>query len=181
MKLRAVFGVLFFAGLLCAQLPDRAAQIKAFHERNDQEWAQKSGLPASQVRVLRMAAGIEDSTDGRRIVQLDAGSLKSRHQILLVEGYCLKLHVLESRGDGFQDLVAQRIPRAIVEDRGRHRTGRSAHLLASARSAQRPRYRRWPHRPRSPVMLDPFERSIPVRRYTYAWDGGAYRLADEAR
>jgi hypothetical protein len=181
MRLRLICVLLVSAAGLRAQ-GDRTAQLKAFHERNDQAWAYKSGLLVSQVRALRMAVGIEDTTDGLRIVNLDVASLKSRNQILLVDGICLRVHVLEPNGDGYREVwsLSEMPAEGWKADAGIEPSGRricpqapdlpSAHGTADGRIVLD-----------VPVMLDPFEHTIPVRSFTYAWDGSTYKRADETR
>ena len=78
--------------------------FQAEHAREDEIWAKKTGLPASEVRAIRVAAGISDSTPVTHIDSIDADSLKQRNQILLVDGICVSLHVLERRADGFHQV-----------------------------------------------------------------------------
>lgn len=172
--------LLVSAAGLCAQ-GDRTAQLKALHQRNDQAWAQKSGLPVSQVRALRMAIGIDDTTDGLEIVNLDAASLKPRNQILLVDGFCLRVHVLESKGDGYREVWSlSEMPADWKAEAGIGPPGRricpqapelpSAHATADGRIVLD-----------VPVMIDPFERTIPAYNFTFVWDGSTYRLAGGTR
>ena len=70
----------------------------ARHLKEDREWARKSGLRTTDVRKLRLLANTPDDSD-TLVDNLDAKSLRSRNQILLVttsgNGHCLDLYVFE--------------------------------------------------------------------------------------
>jgi hypothetical protein len=153
--------------------------IKAQHEDEDRKWAQKTGLLVGEVRAIRIAAGISDDTKGSRISNIDAISLKRRNHILLVEGPCVKLHVIERGGSGFTEVwslselprpawksgpAATRPSRGICTQAPRPP---SAHATVDGRIVLE-----------VPILLDPFERTLPVDTYFFTWDGSKYVLAD---
>jgi hypothetical protein len=156
--------------------------IKAQHDAEDRKWAQKTDLPVSEVRAIRIAAGISDDAKGSRISNLDAISLKRRNHILLVEGPCLKLHVIERGGNGFTEVWSlselpnpawKPGPAATHPGRGicmQAPRPPSAHATADGEIVLE-----------VPILLDPFERTLPVDTYSFTWDGHKYVLADSER
>jgi len=173
--------VLTSMGAIFAQM-NTADRLKAQHDREDQLWAQKSGLPVSEVRAIRSVAGLSDATEGSRIVNIDANSLKRRNHILLVEGPCVKLHVVERGADGFTEVwslsetpgpswsigaTANRPGRGICPQAPRPP---SAHGTPDGRIVLE-----------VPILLDPFERTLPVNIYSFAWDGTKYKISDDER
>lgn len=70
----------------------------ARHLKEDREWAHKSGLPVADIRKFRLLADTPDDSD-TLIDSLDAKSLRSRNQVLLVttsgNGHCLDLYIFE--------------------------------------------------------------------------------------
>jgi hypothetical protein len=155
---------------------------KAEREREDQLWARKSGLSASEIRAMRMLVGFTDTTSGS-VVNIDSDSLKSRNHVLLVEfhsGYCTRVHVLERAGDSFQEVwslteVPDRVW-GVREDQNRRgicanaSRGTNAHGTADGRIVVEVR-----------VLVDPFVRSMPVDTYSFTWNGSKYELVDGER
>jgi hypothetical protein len=174
--------------LLLTCLSPASAQVnptdrfKAQHDAEDRKWAQKTDLPVSEVRAIRIAAGISDDTSGSRIANIDASSLKPRNHILLVEGACVKLHVIERGAGGFTDVWSlSELPRPAWK------IGAAASRPASGICPQAPR----PVTAHAtadgrivlevPVLLDAFQRTIPVDTYAFTWDGAQYILVDGER
>jgi hypothetical protein len=145
------------------------------HAREDAVWAARTGLPASEVRAIRIAAGISDTTPVTRIDNIDASSLKSRNQILFVEGFCARVHVLERRDDGLHEIWS--LSKLPLPGRGA-----SERELCGQGGATRVRVTGDGKIViEVPMRMDPFERSVPVSSYTFAWDGSAYSLTEENR
>lgn len=156
--------------------------IKAQHDAEDRKWAQKTDLPGSEVRAIRIAAGISDDAKGTRISNVDAISLKRRNHILLVEGPCVKLHVIERGANGFTEVwslsdlpapawkpgsAASRPGRGICPQAPRPPT---AHATVDGRIVLA-----------VPILMDPFERTLPVDTYSFTWDGSKYVLVNGER
>ncbi len=148
--------------------------MQAQHDREDQQWAHKSGLTVSEVRAIRIFAGITDSSNNYVIRNIDAESLKARHHILLVEGACTRVHVLEPSGDSFREVwTLNAVPDRIwgvtenPKSPGICQKGQSAdaHGTPDGRIVLEVR-----------VRNDPFQRSIPVDTYTFQWNGSQYEL-----
>lgn len=182
MSAKLVFLLVAGAAPVLAQL-DRAPNEEAELARQDQAWAQKSGLTVDDVHALRTAAGITHlwGPGGSRIANLDTTSLKDRHQILLVEGFCLRVHVYERKGEGFAEVRAVTDipdPDKSIAGPGNH-PGRcigirapippSAHATPDGKIVVE-----------VPVLTELFVRPIPVSTYTFVWDGTTYRW-DESR
>ncbi len=91
-----------FASLPFAQTISSTRAQRAQQQRSDEHWAFMTGLPANQIRELRLAAGLPD--DGaERIADLDVKTLNSRNQILLVGGPgCLVLHILQQDANAYK-------------------------------------------------------------------------------
>lgn len=155
---------------------------KAQHEVEDRKWAQTTGLPVKEVQAIRIAAGISDDSRGSRIANIDAISLKQRNHILLVEGPCVKVHVIERRADGFTevwslkqlpspawkpDVAASRSSCGIYPQAPRPP---SAHAAADGRIVLE-----------VTVLMDAFQRTLPVDTYSFAWDGAKYVLVNDER
>jgi hypothetical protein len=169
-----ILGMVWIAciGATSAQT-DYGRLVKAQHERDDQEWARKSGLPAGDVRAIRMFEGMTDTTPGV-IRNLDAESLKARQHILLVEalgGACTRVHVLQRKDDGFAEVwTLTRLPHHIwgVTEGPQSGTG----CLAGTAHAT----------PDGGIVLevrvhnDPFQRTIPTDTYVFQWKGSKYEL-----
>lgn len=156
-------------------------RFKAQHDAEDRKWAQKTGLPVSEVRAIRIAAGISDDSQGSRIANIDTISLKGRNHILLAEGLCIKLHVIERRDDGFTEVWSlSALPSPACKPEAGSRAGRgicpqaprppSAHATADGRIVLE-----------VPTMLDAFQRTLPADTYTFAWDGVKYALVNDER
>jgi hypothetical protein len=175
-------------GLLLAFLTPALAQVdssdraKGPHDLEDRKWAQKTGLPVSDVRAILVAAAISHDSIGSRITNIDAISLAQRHHILVVEGPCVKLHVIERGADGFTEVWSlNRIPSpAWKPDLAANRPGRgicaqaprppSAHATADGRIVLE-----------VPILQDAFVRTLPIDSYTFAWDGAKYVLMNDER
>jgi hypothetical protein len=146
----------------------------------DPTWAEKTGLPVSEVRAMRLAAGISDSSRNARIGKIDTTSLRQRNQILVVEGLCGSLHVLERQAEGFREVWSlTKLPtlpgwtstsRAVNSEQPTCMMGAKVSVTTDMRIVVE-----------VPVRLDPFERSVPMSRFAFAWDGSQYKLVDEAR
>lgn len=159
-----------------------ADRRKAQGDADDQKWAQKTGLSVTDIQAIRIAAGVSGLTNFSRIVNLDAISLKQRDQILFVEGPCIKLHVIERGATGFTEVWSlSELPRpawkisAPASGPGRGICPQaprppSAHATADGRIVLE-----------VPLLLDPFERTLPVDTYSFTWDGHKYVLADSER
>jgi hypothetical protein len=155
-------------------------RFKAQHDAEDRKWVEKIGLPASEIRAIRIAAGISDNATGSRISNIDANSLKRRNHILLVEGPCVKLHVIERGAGGFTEVWSlTELPHPAwkvgAASRGRGICPRaprppSVHATADGQIILE-----------VPILLDPFERTRPVDTYTFTWDGSKYILVDGER
>jgi hypothetical protein len=173
--------LLAFLSPVIAQV-DSGDGFKAQRVVEDRKWAQKTGLLVSEVQAIRIAAGISDEKSGSRITNIDATSLKQRNHILLVEGPCVKLHVLERRGNDFAevwslgalpnpswkpDAPANRPNRGICPQAPRPP---NAQATADGRIVLD-----------VPILLDAFQRTLPVDTYTFAWDGAKYVLMNDER
>lgn len=162
-----------------------ADRVKAQRDREDRLWAQKSGLPASDVRTIRLLVGVSDTMFGSRILNIDAESLKQRKHILVVAGgACVKVHVLQRGANGFVEVwsLDETPPRNLFwstsETAGHPGRGicpqspqpASAHATPDGRILLE-----------VPILVDPFQRTLPVSTYSFRWDGSKYELADEDR
>jgi hypothetical protein len=168
------------ASSLAAQ-PATADRLQSDHAREDEVWAKKSGLPISEVRAIRIAAGITDTTPATRIDNIDASSLRHRNQILFVEGFCPRLHVLERKDDGLHEIWSlSKLPvpgwtasaKAWTSERNLCGLGgpTRVHVTADGTIVVE-----------VPSRMDPFERSIPLSTYTFNWDGSEYKLTEQNR
>lgn len=179
---RKMLGFLLLACLspVIAQV-DSDNRFKVQHDAEDRKWAQKTGLPLSEVRAIRIAAGISDDTQGSRIANIDAISLKGRNHILLVEGLCVKLHVIERRDNGFAEVWSlSALPSPAWKPEAGNHPGRgicpqaprppSVHATADGRIVLE-----------VPIMRDAFQRTLPAETYTFAWDGAKYALVNDER
>jgi hypothetical protein len=156
-------------------------RFKAQREADNRKWAQKTGLPVSEVQAIRIAAGVSGLTNFSRIVNLDAVSLKQRNHILFVEGPCIKLHVIERGANGFTEVWSlSELPRPAWKIGATSGPGRgicpqaprapSAHATTDGQIVLE-----------VPVLLDPFERTRPADTYTFTWDGHKYVWEDSER
>ena len=183
--------ILAWVGLAFAQTNATSASsermLKERHDREDQLWAHKSGLAATEIHDMRKAAGMDDISSSS-IANVDADSLKQNQHILLVERYgpCVRVHVLAHAATDFKEIwssgtVSNPAPsrsRSLVEtgtDPGR---GFCSEAPRPATAYATPGGRIVVQ---VPVLLDPFERSIPMYSYTFAWDGSKYALQDGDR
>jgi hypothetical protein len=161
---------------------DPSDRRKAQQDADDRKWAQKTGLPLTEVQAIRAAAGILP-TNFARIMNLDVTSLKERKHILLVEGApCIRLHVIKRGATGFTEVWSLgELPRPAWK------IGAPANRSARGICPQAPRPASAHATPDGrivlevPILLDPFERTRPVETYTFTWDGGTYILADGER
>jgi hypothetical protein len=172
--------LLAFLSPVIAQVDSRD-RVNGQHDIDDRKWAQKSGLPVSEVQAIRSAAGITHDTPGSRIMTIDAVSLKQRNHVLLVEGPCVKLHVIERRSHGFAEVWSlSALPDPPWKPGARaSRPGRgicpqaprppNAHATADGRIVLE-----------VPILLDAFQRTLPADTYSFAWDGSRYVLAHAA-
>ncbi|HXB74569.1 MAG TPA: hypothetical protein VNY05_40415 [Candidatus Acidoferrales bacterium] len=163
---------------------DSASIIKALHDLEDQQWARKSGLTVSDVRALRLLAGMTDATWGAAILNIDAISLKSRNHILFAEagGHCMRLHILERSATGVAEIWSlNEIPGPIwPHGKMANRPGLgicspapkapNAYVTPDGRIALE-----------VPMLTDPFLRTLPVSTYLFTWNGSKYELVDDDR
>jgi hypothetical protein len=176
-----IFALLTAIGAAYAQT-DTDARVKARHDMEDEQWARKSGLPASEVRAIRLIAGISDTTLGAGILNIDAITLKPRNHILLAEagnGHCMRLHVLERNAAGFTEIWSlNEVPPIWSHGKTANRPGNgicsqapkapNAHAMADGRIVLE-----------VPILSDPFLRVVPVSTYSFTWNGSKYELVDE--
>jgi hypothetical protein len=178
---RKILGLLLiaFASPLAAQV-NSADRVKAQYDAY-RKWAEKTGLSVSDVQAIRIAAGVPDDSIGLRIANIDAISLKQRNHILVVEGPCVKLHVIERGASGFTEVWSLReLPRPAWKAETPGRPGRgicpqaprppSAHATVDGRIVLE-----------VPILLDAFQRTLPADIYSFAWDGAKYVLMNEER
>ena len=161
---------------------DQAAMQKSRHEREDREWARKSGLTAADVRTIRLLAGMTDTSSGW-IGGLDAESLKARGQVLFAEfgnGHCFGAHVLVRKPEGFAEVWSLN-----DEPRPPWTSGGTRSRSASGLCLQAPGKGPSVHAEGGdrivlevPVLADPFLRTTPVNRYRFAWNGRTYELQE---
>jgi len=138
----------------------------------DQHWAIVNRIPIEQVQEMRRVAGMSDAVDGGTIANLDIQSLTSRHQILLVESSttrCLRVHVLERSASGLRQVWSlDEVPRNSWSGRG----------LPICAQAPRPPAIHADLQGQIvieiPTLWDEGQRSMPVAKYTYLWDGHTY-------
>ncbi len=153
----------------------------------DAVWASKSGLSIDDIRSLRAAIGIPDTPPGRalrpgervqavasRISAIDANSLKSNNHILVVESQpCLVVHVFERGSSGLKEIWSlDRVPspNSLFNPKSQRICPQapippSVHGTTDGRIVIE-----------IPVLVDPFQRSIPPYVYSFTWDGNAYTL-----
>ena len=152
----------------------------AFAQRvsTDQFWAQRSGLPVSDVVAIRKLAGVPEGIPNVLIDELDARSLQRQKHVLLVEtggGHCMKVHVYARRDDGGWYEVWQ-----LSERPGRDWLPPSQGNGICPQAPKRPSARGTSTGRivvEVPVLPDPFVRGIPAYTYDYGWDGKTYVLA----
>jgi len=172
-----------FACVAFAQTDDARSFLKLRHDREDQSWALKSGLAVTDVRGMRVMAAISDVTPAW-IVNLDANSLRKNNHVLLVEGagLCVRLHVFEHTPTDFREVWSiGEMPRRtwILNETA---TGPGRGICSEAPRA--PRAHATPDGRivlEVPLLLDPWERTLPTSTYSFAWDGKKYALVDEDR
>jgi len=175
-----MLGLLASAGLAFAQ---GAADLKAMRDRQDQRWADKSGLTVSEVRAIRILAGITDAIDGAAVQLIDAKSLRQRNHILLAEagnGHCMRVHVFERTGSIFQEVwsLTGLPPRDWP-------IGAEAKPSGPGICPQGPRPPNVQATPEGriivevPVLFDPFQRSMPANTFSFEWDGSKYVLVED--
>lgn len=150
------------------------------HDRDDDHWAIKARLPKTDVRAIRIAAGITDATVGVAIANLDAVTLR-RNQILLVDrqGQCIRLHVIERAAKDFKEVwsLTGLTGRGWKMDEISDRPGPgicsqsprlpSAHATSDGRIVVE-----------VPTLADAFQRAATAETYTFVWDGAKYTLRD---
>ena len=163
---------------------DSASIIKALRDLEDQQWARKSGLPVSDVRALRLMAGMSDASWGAVILNIDAVSLKSRNHILLAEagGHCMRLHILERNATGFTEIWSlNEMPGPIWPH------GKTANRPGLGICSQAPKAPNAYVTPDGrialeiPILSDPFLSTLPVSTYLFTWNGSKYELVDDDR
>ena len=174
--------LLAWTGIAFAQRPP---DLKALHDRDDQQWARKSGLSVNDVREIRILAGIADATDGAVIKHIDATSLKQRNHILFAEagnGHCMRLHVFERTAGAFREVWS-------LSDM----PGPDWPIGATASSSGRGICQQGPRSPsvhatsegrivlEVPILSDPFQRTVPAATFSFAWDGSKYIRLDDDR
>ena len=156
-----------------------AAYAQSPRDREDQHWAQTSGLSVTDIQALRQIAGISDPAAGSRILNLDATSLKSRNHILFAEmgnGHCMRVHVFERTSTGFTEVWSlAEIPRHSWSPPNRAGNG------ICSQSPKLPGARATPDGRivvEVPTLSDPFVRTLPVNAYTFTWTGTRYELVE---
>jgi hypothetical protein len=177
-----IFGlaVLMGMGAAFAQI-DMERVTKEALDRQDQSWARKSGLPASDIRAMRASVGITDTTQAYFIRNIDVDSLKGRHHFLLVDGRgpCTKVHVLERTAEGFTEVWSlNEVPDPIWGVSGKpHPQGicgpgqrANAHGTPDGRIVLE-----------VGVFSDPSMSTTPVDTYSFAWNGSGYEFVDKNR
>jgi hypothetical protein len=177
---RHCFALVAFACVGFAQ-PEAGSVFNRRHDREDQSWALKSGLAVTDVRGMRVSAGISDVTFAW-IINLDANSLRKNNHVLLVEqaGLCVRLHVFEHTTTDFKEVwsLSEMPSRTWVPKESATGPGRgicsqaprspTAHATPDGRIVLE-----------VPFLLDPWERTLPTSTYSFAWDGKKYALVDE--
>jgi len=164
---------------------DADARVKSQHDREDQFWAQKSGLPVSDVRAIRLTADISDTTSGAGILNIDASTLKQRNHILFAEagnGHCMSLHVLERNATGFSEVWSlTEVPRPLWLP------GKMGNRPGGGICSQAPKAPAAHATPDGrivlevPILSDPFLRTLPVSTYSFTWNGTTFELLGEER
>src|SRR6478672_8264643 len=79
----------------------------AFHRKNDQSWARRTGLSAQEIRKLRLADGIADDEPSNPLDTIDARTLPGGRILLVTaagSGHCLTVNVFSR--SGFQRLLS---------------------------------------------------------------------------
>ena len=82
----------------------------AFHRANDQSWAQRTGLSATEIRKLRLAAGVADDEPSNPVDMIDARTLPGERILFVTafgSGHCLHVKVFRHRGRGFEELWSE--------------------------------------------------------------------------
>ena len=158
-----------------AQAPTRDAE--AGYE--DRLLAGQSGLPELEIRAIRSSLDIpaDSRPMQRRIVAVDATSLKPYGHILVVESEnngCLALHVLERNQAGLAEVWSlDKLPVHFPKAGGTEGICRKAPRGPSAHGTQDGRIV-----VEVPVQTDPFQRTFSSETYTFVWDGHTYRQVD---
>jgi hypothetical protein len=136
------------------------------HLKEDREWARKSGLRGADIRKLRLLAGTPDDSD-TLIDSIDAKSLRSRNQILLVttsgNGHCLDLYVF-GRGIKNYRLIWSAIGMPSGAGYCRESSNDPAAYVRSGRIVVK-------------IPVFDYRRGAPKATdfYTYIWNGKSYR------
>ena len=176
-KRRCLVKALIFYGmfLLCesrvdAQLQGWAARL----QEDDQTWAHRSGLSVTQVRRLRLVAGVTNDNNAF-IDHLDVRGLRARNHILLVtaagNGHCLELSVFQRRGSSFRRLWSV----SGMQDgagfcRGSPRNP-EAYVTRDARIRVKIDY----------ADYEALLANVETEYFTYVWNGRTYRLVSRRR
>ena len=138
----------------------------ARHLKEDREWAHKSGLPIADILKLRLLADTSDDSD-TLIDSLDAKSLRSRNQVLLVttsgNGHCLDLYVFE-RGVKNYRLIWSATGMPSGAGYCRESSNDPAAYVQSGRIVVK-------------IPVFDYRRGVPKATdfYTYIWNGRSYR------
>ena len=152
------------------QSVESTANAKARNDTRDRHWAITTRLSLETIHQLRIIAGVSEDAI---IANLDRKNLSGRNHVLLVEvasgkGYCLRLHVLQVLSESATQVWA--LSELPDNSEGICRQGPvnpSAHATPDGRIIVD-----------VPVYSEPFQRTLPIRTYTYAWDGGRYHLVN---
>jgi hypothetical protein len=142
------------------------------HLKEDKDWARKTGLSSTAVRKLRLLANVPDDSD-TLIDSLDAKSLRSRNQILLVttsgNGHCLDLYIFK-RGSSNDRFIwsATEMP-----DGAGYCRASSYNPEAYARAGKIV----------VKIPVFDYQRGTPAGTdfYTYVWDGKIYQYGGSRR
>ncbi|HTX34874.1 MAG TPA: hypothetical protein VME43_07630 [Bryobacteraceae bacterium] len=176
---------LALVALACVALAQSDARgfLKLRHDREDQSWALKSGLAVTDVRAMRVIAGISDDTFAW-IIDLDAKSLRKNNHVLLVQraNLCVTLHVFEHTSADFKEVwsLSEMPSRTWIQNE--IGTGPGHGICSQAPRA--PTAHATPDGRivlEVPFLLDPSERTLPTSTYSFAWDGKKYALVEEHR
>jgi hypothetical protein len=172
--------ILALLAATAAAQTDRDTFLKAQRDREDQHWAQTSGLSVSDIQTLRQFAGISELDHGSRIIALDAASLKQRNHILFAEmgnGHCMRVHVFERATSGLKEVWSlNEVPRHSWSPPRRSGTGTCSQAAKGPAAHATPDGRIVVE---VPTLSDPFVRNLPVSTYSFTWTGATYELVDD--
>jgi hypothetical protein len=163
--------------LVCASSVDAQPQPQGWAarlEEDDRTWARRSGLSVTEVRRLRLVAGVTNDNNAY-IDHLDVRGLRARNHILLVtaagNGHCLELYVFRRRGSSFQRLWSvSGMPEGAGFCRGSPRNP-EAYVTRDAKIRVKIDY----------ADYEALLANVETEYFTYVWNGRTYRLASRRR